>query len=316
MSDAAPQFIEFLRRHDDQDWASIVASLAPDVHEVDRNALRVWFAFYPVKLFRMLMEDEARARRDCLLSGRYRLAEHLHTSHHFLYGHRFWPQAQKAALLDLKTPPRTTLEIHIRQAARRAGADPGLTLAITAIAYATLQQVGAEVFRQPAPPPTEPPTEPDAIVAERRRPEPRSLWDMLLRSEINQTHTVRFDEADRAGSFQAIHGQPLTMAAAAMPNAAAFKEKDPRCVTGPIPVECQTGACGTCWVGLLSGAERLNAITPFEVSRLEKIGYPYDGTSHPLIRLGCKAVCEGRVSLTIPPWNGVLANWEKPPIRG
>ncbi|OYT73824.1 MAG: hypothetical protein CFK52_00235 [Chloracidobacterium sp. CP2_5A] len=316
MPDAAHQFIEFLRRHDDQDWADIVASLAPDVHEADRNALRVWFAFYPVKLFRILMEDEARARRDCLLGGRYRLSDHIHTSHRFFYGHRFWPQAQKAVLLDLKTPPRTTLESHIRQAARRAGADSRLTLAITAVAYATLQQVGAEAFSQPSPPVAAPPIEPDAIVAERRRPEPRSLWDMLLRSEVNQTYTIRFDETDPAASFRAVRGQTLTMAAAEMPNATSFKAKDPRCVTGPIPVECQTGACGTCWVGILSGAESLNAITPFEVSRLKKIGYPYDGATHPLIRLGCKAVCEGRVSLAIPPWNGVLSNWEKPPIRG
>ncbi|MFQ3580370.1 MAG: hypothetical protein SNJ67_00490 [Chloracidobacterium sp.] len=316
MSDPAQQFIEFLRSHNDQDWAAIVANLTPDVHEVDRNALRVWFAFYPVKLFHMLAEDEARARRDCLLNGRYRLSEHLHTSHRFFYGHRFWPQAQKAVWTDLKTPPRTTLENHIRQAARRTGADSSLTLAITAVAYATLQQVGLEVFRQPAPRTAASPVEPDAVVAERRRPEPRSLWDMLLRSDINQIYTIRFDENDPAAAFRALHGQPLTMAAAQMPNAASFKEKDARCVTGPIPVECQTGACGTCWIGILSGAENLNAITPFEVSRLEKIGYPYDGTQHPLIRLGCKAVCEGRVSLTIPPWNGVLANWEKPPIRG
>lgn len=316
MSDAAHQFIEFLRRHDDQAWGEIVAGLLPDVHEVDRNALRVWFAFYPVKLSRMLAEDEARARRDCLLNGRYRLSEQVHTSHRFLYGHRFWPKAQKAVLTDLKTPPRTSLESHIRQAARRTGVDPALALGITAVAYATLQQVGLEAFRTPPPATPTPPLEPETVVAERRRPEPRSLWDMLLRSEINQTYTIRFDENDPAATFKAIYGQTLTMAAAQAPNAASFREKDPRCVAGPIPVECQTGACGTCWIGVLSGAENLNAITPFEATRLAKIGYPYDGTAHPVIRLGCKSVCEGRVSLVIPPWNGVLANWDKPPFRG
>ncbi|QUV87814.1 hypothetical protein J8C07_00220 [Chloracidobacterium sp. S] len=105
MPDTASQFIEFLRRHDDEAWAAIVASLLPDVHPVDQNALRVWFAFYPVKLFRMLTEDEARARQDCLLNGRYRLADHIHTSHWFFYGHRFWPKVQKAMLTDLRTPP-------------------------------------------------------------------------------------------------------------------------------------------------------------------------------------------------------------------
>ncbi|MCS7080384.1 MAG: hypothetical protein NZ585_10085 [Chloracidobacterium sp.] len=316
MSDAAHQFVEFLRRHDDQAWAEIVANLLPDVHEVDRNALRVWFAFYPVKLFRMLVEDEARARRDCLLKGRYRLSEHVHTSHRFFYGHRFWPRVQKAVLTDLKTPPRTSLESHVRQAARRTGVDPTLALGITAVAYATLQQVGVEAFRTPPPPITVPPQEPGAVVAERRRSEPRSVWDMLLRSDINQTYTICFDENDPAATFKAIRGQTLTMAAAQMPNAASFREKDSRCVSGPIPVECQTGACGTCWIGILGGAENLNAITPFEVTRLAKIGYPYDGTTHPVIRLGCKSICEGRVSLVIPPWNGVLASWEKPPFRG
>lgn len=71
---------------------------------------------------------------------------------------------------------------------------------------------------------------------------PRTVWDMLLRSEINQTYTIRFDEHDPAAKFQAIYGQPLTTAAGQMPNAAAFKAKDPRCVAGPIPTECQTGA--------------------------------------------------------------------------
>lgn len=270
MPDTASQFIEFLRRHDDEAWAAIVASLLPDVHPVDQNALRVWFAFYPVKLFRMLTEDEARARQDCLLNGRYRLADHIHTSHWFFYGHRFWPKVQKAMLTDLRTPPRTTLENYIRQAARRTGLDPGLALGITAVAYATLQQVGEEAFSTPPPPMDVPPLEPELIVAERRRPEPRTLWDMLLRSEINQTYTIRFDEQNPAAKFQAISGQPLTMAAGQMPNAASYKEKDPRCVAGPIPTECQTGACGTCWIGVLSGAENLSAITPFEVTRLKK----------------------------------------------
>jgi hypothetical protein len=67
---------------------------------------------------------------------------------------------------------------------------------------------------------------------------------------------------------------------------------------------------------VLSGAENLSAITPFEVTRLKKIGYPYDGTEHPVIRLACKTVCEGKASIVIPPWNGVLANWDRPPIRG
>ncbi len=314
--DAAHQFIEFLRRHDDQAWGDIVASLLPDVHEVDRHALRVWFAFHPVKLFRMLTEDEARAQRDCLLRGRYHLRDQVHTSHRFFYGHRYWPKVQQAVLTDLKTPPRTSLESHIRQAARRTGVAPDLALGITAVAYATLQQVGLEAFKTPPPPIAAQPLEPAYVVAERRRPEPHSLWDRLLRSEINQTYTIRFDETDPAAAFKAICGQTLTMAAGQMPNAAAFREKDPRCVAGPIPVECQTGSCGTCWIGILSGEENLNAITPFEVTRLAKIGYPYDGTSHPIIRLGCKSICAGRVSLVIPPWNGVLANWDKPPFRG
>jgi ferredoxin len=316
MSDTVGQFIEFLRRHDDEAWAAIVASLLPDVHPVDQNALRVWFAFYPVKLFRMLAEDEARARQDCLLNGRYRLADHIHTSHRFFYGHRFWPKVQKAVLIDLRTPPRTTLENHICQAARRTGVDPTLALGITAVAYATLQQVGVEAFSTPPPPINVPQLTPAQIIAERRRPEPRTLRDLLLRSEINQTYTICFDEHDPAAKFQAIYGQPLTTAAGQMPNAAAFKKKDPRCVAGPIPTECQTGACGTCWIGVLSGAENLSAITPFEVTRLKKIGYPYDGTEHPVIRLACKTVCEGKASIVIPPWNGVLANWDHPPIRG
>lgn len=306
------KFVEFLRQHDDDAWGEVVSNLLPDVHAVDRNALKIWFSFFPVKLYRALAENEEKAVRDLILIGKYKLADQVDSSHWFLFGHRYWEQAKQVVMADAKNPPRTSLEQHIRQAARQMKAEPETVLGIVAVAYATLQQVGWEVFSKPVRKSDVPgDRSPEAIVNERSKPEPRSFLASLLQSPVNYDYTIRFDENDPKKKFKALTGQALSVAGAEMPNAADFRAKDPRCVTGPIPVECQTGACGTCWVGVLGGEENLNEITNFEKTRLEKIGYSTDPVKHPVIRLGCKALCHGPASIVIPPWSGVLANLEK-----
>src|SRR6266511_440255 len=39
-----------------------------------------------------------------------------------------------------------------------------------------------------------------------------------------------------------------------------WRELDPRRIEGPIPVECRSASCGTCWVGVLGGAEKLSDV--------------------------------------------------------
>ena len=30
-----------------------------------------------------------------------------------------------------------------------------------------------------------------------------------------------------------------------------YRSTDSRCIDGPIPIECRSGSCGSCWVGIL-----------------------------------------------------------------
>jgi ferredoxin len=81
---------------------------------------------------------------------------------------------------------------------------------------------------------------------------------------------------------------------------------DPRCIEGPIPVECRSASCGTCWVGVLGGAEKLSDVARLEGKRIKEFGYIDTNDPKPLIRLACQAQISGAVSIVIPPWNGVF----------
>jgi hypothetical protein len=93
-------FDAFLKQHDEAAWTRAVQSLLPEIHEVDRNATRIWFHFFPLALADAIAEtpDQLQLERSLRLDGAYRLADQIDTSHWFLYGHRYWPQV-KAAIL-------------------------------------------------------------------------------------------------------------------------------------------------------------------------------------------------------------------------
>src|SRR4029453_7838181 len=75
-----------------------LATLSRSIHEIDRNATQIWFAFYPLPLFQALeaAEDRETLAKQLLLQGEYDLKNQIDSSHHFLYGHRFWPQVKRA----------------------------------------------------------------------------------------------------------------------------------------------------------------------------------------------------------------------------
>src|SRR5205085_10599904 len=91
-------FETFLSQQNEEAWASALATLLRSIHEVDRNATQIWFAFYPLSLFCALEEagDPDQIVQQLLLQGDYELKNQIDTSHRFLYGHRFWPQVKKA----------------------------------------------------------------------------------------------------------------------------------------------------------------------------------------------------------------------------
>jgi ferredoxin len=125
---------------------------------------------------------------------------------------------------------------------------------------------------------------------------------------IRKQWTVTFDENDPAATFQATQAQEI--ASAAQSDKREYRSKDARCIPneGPIPVDCRSASCGTCWVGVLGGAQKLSAVEKHEAARMKVFGYANltEGTQ-PVIRLSCQARVSGAVSVVIPPWNGIIS---------
>jgi ferredoxin len=304
----------FLDRHDDAAWADVVSSLLPSIHEVDRNATRIWFAFFPLVLARALEEtnDLERLVWRLQLQGHYRLAEQIDTSHAVLYGPRYWPAAKRAAEEAAKTgaPADGSLERLVRDvagaAAKTAGVDVSLAMGIAAVAVMTLQQVGLEAFEAAAGKVTIEPSfaalSPEKVIERREKIPGRGLFGFLR--SIDRRWPLTFDETRENCTIPAITGQDLAMAAAE--DTRDYQSRDPRCVEGPIPIECRTAACGTCWVGVIAGAERLAEVDDREWRKMKEFGYLDTDEPRPILRLACRAKVEGPVTIVVPPWNGVF----------
>jgi len=91
-------FADFLSQHDEEAWSATLTALLRSIHEVDRNATQIWFAFYPLALFQALeqAEDPEKLAERLLMQGKYYLKDQIDSSHTFLYGHRYWPQVKAA----------------------------------------------------------------------------------------------------------------------------------------------------------------------------------------------------------------------------
>ena len=91
-------FEELLWKYDETEWNRVISSLLGSIHEVDKNAVQIWFAFYPLSLFQALKAapDPELLRKQLLMQGNFYLKDQIDSSHAFLYGHRFWPQTKKA----------------------------------------------------------------------------------------------------------------------------------------------------------------------------------------------------------------------------
>jgi ferredoxin len=308
-------FLAFLGQHDDAAWLRVVDRLQGAIHPVDRVATRIWFHVYPLRLQDAMESGDAEVlRRRMSLEGRWRLSEQVDRSHACLYGHQHWDAVRQAVLAygqDPGTPGSLDLAAQIQEIARRVAAtvrvDPTLVAGITAIGLRTLQQVGPQALAA-SPGETVGPgawegRSADEVLATRNRQDSQGVFG-FLRGDRKQW-TVVFDERYPAAQFPLIHSQHITTAASM--DARNYRARDARCTQGPIPVQCKSCSCGTCWVGVLGGAERLSPVQGNERAKLAECGYIVTDESHPPIRLACQAQAFGRVSLVIPPWNGVLS---------
>jgi ferredoxin len=311
-------FHKFIAGQDESAWNETLGALLPSIHEVDKTATQIWFAFYPLGLFRALeeAEDPALLARRLLLQGNYLLRAQIDSSHRFLYGHRYWPEVKRAVTQHAASFDGSadhTLADQIRAVARAAATslkvDDSLLTGITAVAFMTLAQSGAEAFAAaPGTVSIEPKyarKSPERVLDERARDDSQGLLGFLR--TVDKQWTVTYDE-ERSAGFKLIQEEELA-SASARDTSCDWRATDARCIEGPIPVECRSASCGTCWVGVLGGAEKLTEVAVLEGKQLKEFGYINTDEPRPLIRLACQARGTGALSIVIPPWNGVFGKY-------
>ena len=307
-------FEKFLNQHDEEAWSATQVALLRSIHEVDRNATQIWFAFYPLPLLRALQQaaDREKLAQQLLLQGTYELKDQVDSSHAFLYGHRFWPEVKKAVEQHADAFEQTSRVSLTDQILAVAGSvskalkkDESLLVGITAVAFMTLQQAGLAAFKSApvaiAIDSKHAKKSPDQILRDRAKEDSQGLLGFLR--TVNKQYTVTHDENDDKAKYKLNEGQDLAWGAA-NDHARDWRAIDPRRMEGPIPVECRSASCGTCWVGVLGGADKLADVAAREGKKIKEFGYIDTAEPKPLIRLACQAQAQGAVSVVIPPWNG------------
>ena len=312
-------FEDFLCRQDEESWSATLTTLLRSIHEVDRNATQIWFSFYPLALFQALeqAEDPETLTQRLLMQGNYYLKDQIDSSHVFLYGHRFWAEVKTAVQKHARefSPGETrSLDDQIlsvaEAAAKQTKADPSLLIGITAVAFMTIRQAGLASFES-APGKVlldkkHARKSPSEVLRERAVDDSQGLLGFLR--TVDKKWTVTYDENDDRAKYRLNHVQDLAWGAAD-DRSRNWREIDPRRVEGPIPVECRSASCGTCWVGVLGGAEKLSDVAAREGKKIKEFGYIDTSEAKPLIRLACQAQALGAVSIVIPPWNGVFGKY-------
>lgn len=322
-------FINYLHRQTAFDWQQTLDALAPEIHEVDRNATRIWFHFFPLDLFLALEEaadERAELARDLLLEGNYQLSTQFDTSAHFLYGHRFWATV-KATLAEYAKQQHAANFNHLslaevaREIARRASEtlktnekskqDASLLLGISLVALMTLRQTNLNSISLPV---DEAQIKsfhtrqtPDQILHQRAKEESQGLLGFLRNAD--KRWTITYDESKSDYRFTCVNEEELA-SGAARDQHKDWRAMDARCIEGPIPVQCRAAACGACWVGVLGGAEKLSPVNQrLEGKNIREFGYINTADAQPVIRLACMAQALGAASIVIPPWNGFFGKY-------
>lgn len=312
-------FEDFLKQQDEEAWSAALTTLLRSIDEVDRNATQIWFAFYPLSLFHALerAEDPEKLAQQLLMQGNYRLKDQIDSSHTFLYGHRYWPQVKTAVQKHAREFSGSDLLSDqilsvAKQVAAQVKADQSLLIGITAVAFMTMRQVGLDAFEK-APgqmliDKKHARKSPRDVLRERAVDDSQGFFSFL--KTVDKKWTITYDENDDRAKYRLNHVQDLAWGAAD-DRSRNWREIDPRRIEGPIPVECRSASCGTCWVGVLGGAEKLSDVNAREGKKMKEFGYIDTSEARPLIRLACQAQALGAVSIVIPPWNGVFGKYLK-----
>lgn len=307
-------FISALEKHTEAQWLAAIESLLPAIHEVDRNAVQIWFRFYPLELLNYLesAEEVEEAMKSVGMQGDFGLLDKIDTSHRFLYGHRFWPQVKAAILAHLESlDPFSGLAAEIKSIAKAAAVaaktNESLTTAISAVGLMTLVQAGYEDFKASPGVAAEPDgmmtKTPDQIVAERAKDDSQGLFGFL--KTVDKKFSINFEAFASSGRFPIINEEEIA-SASQKNHDRDWQSLDARCWDGPVPIECTSASCGTCWVGVLGGQEKLSEPSERERRQMKVFGYNQPDDEKPFIRLACQSKAYGNVSIVIPPWNAVF----------
>lgn len=305
----------YLAKFNEAEWLSALDELLTCIHEVDKNAVQIWFRFYPLSLHRYVQatDDRTEMIRGFALQGDFELAGQIHTSHHFLYGHRYWKTVKAAIEAEsvVFTDQRPTLIEEIKAigmlVAEKLSVERQMVNAIVAIGLATLNQVGIDAFKAAAGE-VEKPTgimskSPNAVVEARAKDESQGLFGFL--KTVDKKFSVAYANGRLSGKFDIMNEQEIA-AASARDQSRDWKQQDERCWEGVVPVECLSASCGTCWVGVLGGSDKLSDVSPRERRSMKVFGYNQPEGEKPFMRLSCQAKAFGNATIVIPPWNGVF----------
>ncbi len=309
------QLESYLNKFTEAEWLEAVDALLPCIHEVDRNAVQIWFRFYPLSLKQFI--DAAENRDETLhgiaMLGDFELKTQIDTSHRFLYGHRFWKTVKAAieAEAAVFTDQTHSLNEEVKQigmlVAEKLKVERQLINAIVTVGLMTLNQVGLDAFKAAAGEVDKPSgimtKSPDAIVKARAADDSQGVFGFL--KTVNKKYSVNYAAANYAGKFPVTSDQEIA-SASALDRSKNWQELDSRCWEGPVPVECTAASCGTCWVGVLGGQDKMDEVKRRERRQMKVFGYNQGDDAKPFMRLACQARAEGNVTLVIPPWNAVF----------
>ena len=306
---------QYLNKFTETEWLGALEELLPEIHEVDRKAVQIWFRFFPLEFHRAVKSAENREEmiRGFALQGDFELDGQIDTSHHFLYGHRYWKTVKAAIEAEAATFAGRTLSLadEIRSVAKmiaeKLKVEPQMVIAITAVGLMTLNQVGLDAFKA-ATGDVKKPTgimtkSPNAIVAERGKDDSQGMLGFLR--TVDKQFSVNFTGPHYAGKFRIMAEEEIA-SASQKDRSRDWRAEDERSWEGPVPIECTAASCGTCWVGVLGGEEKLTPVERRERRQMKVFGYNQPADEKPFVRLACQARAHGNVTIVIPPWNGVF----------
>ncbi|MBK8466791.1 MAG: hypothetical protein IPL32_13255 [Chloracidobacterium sp.] len=304
----------YLSKFTEADWLAAIDELLPCIHEVDQEAVQIWFRFYPLDLVRYIdaAEDRDAILNGLALKGDLELKNQIDTSHHFLYGHRFWPKVKRKvekeadAFKDEGQPLIEIIKSISCSTASKLNIERNLVNAIAAVGLATLNQVGIEAFKAASgelDPKAKTAKSPEAAIAAREKDDSQGMLGFL--KTVDKKFSVKFSGINSSGKFPVIAAEEIA-SASQKDRSHAWQEQDERCWEGPVPIECTAASCGTCWVGVIGGREKLSDVTPRERRAMSVFGYNQPDNAKPFLRLACKSEASGNVTIVIPPWNAVF----------